>query len=58
MKCEECGEELEGEVIKLQDLYCDAVYHFFCSEECLKEFLVKSANWEYVDVEEVEQNES
>jgi len=55
VKCEECGEELEGEVIKLQDLWCDAISHYFCSEECLKEFLVKSASWEYVEVEEVEQ---
>ena len=55
MKCEECGKELEGEVIKLQDFYCDAVYDFFCSEECLKEFLVKSASWEYVQLGEVEQ---
>jgi len=51
MKCEECGKELEGEVIKLKDLWCDTEDHFFCSEDCLKEFLVKSANWEYIEVE-------
>jgi len=51
MKCEECGKELEGEAIKLKDLWCDTEDHFFCSEDCLKEFLVKSASWEYIEVE-------
>ena len=51
-KCEECGEELSGEVIKLQDLHCDAVYHYFCSEECAKEWLLHEASWEYIEEEE------
>jgi len=53
VKCEECGKKLEGEIIKLQDPYSDAVYHYFCSEDCLKEWLFEDAFWEYIDAKDI-----
>ena len=49
-----CGKELEKTAIELRGLWSDAERHYFCSEECLSEWLVENAEWDYIDVDEIE----
>ncbi|MEM1540817.1 MAG: hypothetical protein QXJ07_05495 [Candidatus Bathyarchaeia archaeon] len=56
-KCENCGGDLKGEVVKVQDLFCDAEYHYFCSEECAKDWLFDNWYWDYVDAADIKDEE-
>jgi len=51
--CEYCGEKLVGDIIKLQDPYQPALFHYFCSDECAKEWLFENVAWEYIDASEI-----
>ena len=55
--CEQCGKNLDGEIIKLVDPYQPALSHYFCSDDCAKEWLFENAEWDYIDASEIEEAE-
>jgi len=55
--CEQCGKELSGEVVKVQDPYTNVKVHYFCDDECAKDWLFDYLNAEWVDLDAEEEED-